>query len=66
MNPTADWTHIVRPPAHYMIRAGSAEQRYRDAFTRGARDGLREAWRVCCRECRPKIAVIADRYRELA
>jgi hypothetical protein len=47
-----------------MIRAGSAEQRFRWAFQRGARDALREAWKQCCVECRPTITALADQYRE--
>jgi hypothetical protein len=52
----------IRPPMAEMIRAGTPEQFFRAAFMRGARDALREAWRVACPVCRPRITALAWGY----
>jgi hypothetical protein len=65
MTECPDWIERVRPPSYYLIRAGSAEQRFRDAFARGAHDALRECQRQCCDDCRPKISAIDRRYPEV-
>jgi hypothetical protein len=53
----------IKPPLHELIRAGSAEQRFRFAFCRGAHDALRQAYRLCCPSCRTVITAIAATYR---
>jgi hypothetical protein len=53
----------IRPPLAEVIRAGSIAEVFLAAFQRGALDFGREAWRVACPECRPKIATLAWRYR---
>ncbi len=54
--------HIVRPPSYYLIRAGSAEQRYRAAFCQGGTDALRQAYRLTCPSCRLHIIGLAAKY----
>ncbi|MGE2723547.1 hypothetical protein [Mycolicibacterium pulveris] len=54
----------VTPPTYMFLRAGTPEQCFRSAFTRGALDGLREAYRECCPECRSIITGIAHRYQQ--
>jgi hypothetical protein len=61
-NLSPSWMEGVKPPFQQLIRCGSIEQFYRAAFTRGALDFGREAWRVCCPTCRPLVQAIANRY----
>ncbi|VEG39414.1 Uncharacterised protein [Mycolicibacterium flavescens] len=56
----------VKPPMYMFLRAGTTEQLFRSAFTRGALDGLREAYRECCPECRSIITGIASCYQAQA
>jgi hypothetical protein len=46
------------------IRPGSIAEVFLAAFERGARDGLRLAWRAACPECRPKIQALAWHYHD--
>lgn len=58
----ADWTHGVQSPSHYMIVAGSPEQRFRFAFCQGANDALRQVYREVCPDCRHHVATVAAKY----
>lgn len=53
---------IQSPVAAALIASGSRAQSWCAGFHAGALDGLREAWRQCCPECRTTITTVAARY----
>jgi hypothetical protein len=63
LNGVRDPFEGIKPAVAMYLTSGTRAEAWCAGFTHGALDGLREAYRQCCPECRKLITPIAAMYQ---